>query len=293
MFNVVDGQAGPVFDMITWPTWLPDGAIEYAAAKGMVSLYVDNGAPHEITGTMVGGPLPYKGHLAYEATLGNKTFAVLDGKPEPLYDSIGSIEFSPDGKHFAYSAKTGNQWQLIIDGQPGSLFDLVAPFTPYFSADSQHWAHWATSHDKRFVVMDGKPGPEFDNVGGFTRLVFSRDGKHLAYIGQKGRKSVLVVDGHEGPETDGYISDGPNQPRNGGGFDQLPPFFTPDTDHLVYLINQSDGKIRVCIDSEMGPVHGVLYSCPSIRSDGKLEYVASGDKMDSELYRVTISFSQQ
>jgi hypothetical protein len=301
MFHVTDGKRGPTFDLVTFAD-MRAGSITYAAIRAGASYYVVNGVVHPIVATMIGAPLPYRGHLAYEAMLGNKSFAVLDGKPQPQYDTIGTIMFSPDGGHFAYTAKSGGQpkktggkWQVVIDGHVEPAFDSIDPTQIYFSADGKHWAYWAKDHNRMFVMADGKPGTEYDVSPAFGRIIFSADGKHLAYVAHRGPNTVMVVDGHELLVTEGLINDYPPVPFR--RYEDLPPFFTPKGDHLIYLVDEkvvgNQIKARVYVDDAEGPEHMLILCAPCIRSDGKLEYLALGAPDGKSMYRVTISIAKQ
>jgi hypothetical protein len=271
-FIVVDGLEDPSYDSVTIPDLRTNGTIMYAAVKDKVNYYSINGTPHAITGAMVGDPLLCGNHLAYQATLGKKGFAVLDGKVSPMYDDIASIQFSPDGVDWAYSAKTGNTWQIIFNGRAGPAYDLVL-YNVVFSQNSRHWAYWATNQNKQFVVSDGKPGPKYDLSPSYSRLIYSRDGEHQAYVACRNRKEVMVVDGREEAAVDGLIRDQPLLPLFDSYYD-IPPFFTGDDMHIIYT-EETNAKAWVLVDDEMGPKEQLIFCGPRIRPDGKLEYLAA------------------
>jgi Tol biopolymer transport system component len=286
MFNVIDEDADPIYDAITLPTWISNDQMVYSANRGDAKYYVLNHVPHQIFETMIGGPSAYERHLAYEASEGKKDFVVIDGNAQPLYDSVVGMRWSPDGKHFVYAAKSGAKWSFVVDGIAGPLFDHIDFYEFYFTSNSRHWAYWAVDHAKQFIVEDGNRGPEYDVASHFTPIIFSQDGEHLAYIAQKGAASVLILDGHEELQTVGFIQDSP------GLYGDFAPFFTTDARHVIYLLYQRNAKECVCVDGCMGPAASLLYSRPCVRSDGDLEFLASGEKSAQELYRVTISFKR-
>jgi hypothetical protein len=292
-YMVVDGKADQTYDSVTIPSW-SSGVLSYAATRGNVDYIVVNGVPQQILDRIIGAPLRYGGHLAYEVAIGPKDYVVLDSTADPLYDSIGSIAFSPDGSHFVYSAKKDGKWCEVIDRKPGPMYDAVTlSFESSFSADGQHWAYWATDGNKQFVVADGVAGPKYDVTPASSRLIFSQSGKHLTYVAQKGRQQILIVDGKEVAETpvNGLIPDlWFSVSERFVDFRDLPPFFTRDGKHVVWVMQQPDATMRVCVDGVSGPVYTLILCGPYLRPDGKVEYLAQGAKDWRETYRVIISF---
>lgn len=122
--------------------------------------------------------------LAQVIAKDDKQRVVIDGRPDPEYDSIlpGGPVFSPDGRRIAYAAQTGGRSRAVIDGKPGPEYDGVLAGTPVFSSDGGHVAYAARSGDKWLVVADGRSGPEVDTVN--SGPVFQSDGS-IGYLAMR------------------------------------------------------------------------------------------------------------
>ena len=81
------------------------------------------------------------------------------GRLAAVYDGIGLITFSPDGKRAAYQAKKGSAQLLVADDREGPEFEEVG--NPVFSADGKHLAYRVKKTGKWSVLVDGAPGAEF------------------------------------------------------------------------------------------------------------------------------------
>ena len=96
---------------------------------------------------------PDGNHLAYVAAPSNdKMCVVIDGKEDPVYDSIvpGTFTFSPDSKHFAYTAFAGKKYLAVIDGKPSKPYELMR-LTPIFSPDSSRVRLISSGHRASFA----------------------------------------------------------------------------------------------------------------------------------------------
>jgi len=201
---------------------------------------------------------PDSQRVAYSAKVGEKWFAVVDGKEEESYDYIvdGPI-FSPDSQHVAYSAEVGEKWFVVVNRQEWWPFPVTGE--PYdffsgllFSPDSQRMAHavrvgkWAVV-EKWAVVVDGKEEKLYDRIGEES-LTFSPDSRRVAYVAQDGSKSLVVVDGKEENTYDGIIRG-----------ESL--FFSPDSRRIAYSgtvgwnpIVVVDGKMQKPYDAVGDPI---------------------------------------
>lgn len=167
--------------------------------------------------------------LAVAARLGNRFTWVVDGVPGPLFDVIGEIAFSPDGRHYAFGgarAKSGFGSQevrgsIVVDGKENeqawkgegltggwtALFGsyryvlkgvkrLSADFhgvsDPTFTADGSVVFAKRLGVGNVVVYFGGRAGPVFDDV--VSPIITSDDGKHVAYVGRRGDSFVDVRD---------------------------------------------------------------------------------------------------
>ena len=175
---VVDGVAGPEYEIVDSPTFSADGRhVVYVAVKS-------------------------EGKA-------KKRVVVVDGVAGTEYDGIESWPvFSPDGRHVTYVAMQGDKknarYRVVADGVAGPEYDGIGDLA--FSPDSQRMAYWARVGQKGFVVLDGVPGRECDDAG-YPR--FSSDGRHVAYVAQAGKKQFVVCDGRASAEYDQVIRGGP------------------------------------------------------------------------------------
>jgi hypothetical protein len=89
---VIDGVAGPEFDLVLDPVLSPDGL-----------------------------------HVAYLGKSGDATTLMVDGRAvarEP-WAGEGAPVFSADGRRVAYFSRRQAQWFAVVDGTPGPAFDGV------------------------------------------------------------------------------------------------------------------------------------------------------------------------
>lgn len=163
---------------------------------------------------------------------------------------------SPDGKRFA--ALYGNT--LVIDGKEIKDYDIVRQ--PVFSPDSQHCAFAGISVDnqKCYIVTDGVA----KEVEGFvSELAFSPDSKRLACITRIDAKYCLVVDGVKGKLYDDVMplmlqsvmkKDSKAAPQG--------IFFSPDSQHIVYLAREGLMYLVVLDGKESQPYNNVNHGGP-------------------------------
>lgn len=286
---VVDGQAGPEYDVIHKPIFSPDGkSIAYAAGKG---------------GDWSMGAL-----MKLEAGGGCKWCVRIDGQAGPEFDGIGKIVFSSDAKRVAYGVKKGDKQLVIVDGKSGPEYDGIGENDPIFSPDSRHVAYAARNGYKCFVVVDGKAIQKtYDWIGDIT---FSPDGERMAYgaeihhvhgmvdrapvtgknkviehiisaqedgkrrhaIITEDNRRLIILDGSPGPEFDWTGK----------------PIFSPDGKRVAYGA-QSGDKYLVVLDSQSSPEYD-WYGNIKFSPDGeRVAYMAkSGYKsflvVDGQIY---------
>jgi hypothetical protein len=51
--------------------------------------------------------------------------AIIDGRLGPLYEQVGSVSFSDDGRHYAYCAQRDRKWHVIIEGYEAGPYDSI------------------------------------------------------------------------------------------------------------------------------------------------------------------------
>jgi hypothetical protein len=221
---------------------------------------------------------PQKNRHAYSASTGKKdVFAVLDGKPGPVFDEIDNLGFSPDESHFAYRAVKGDLQCVVMDHKPQPLYDgIPIKKNLVFSPDSTHLAYVAYFKEKNqcMFVLDGK---ELNTYKFIEQVEFSPDSEQYAYmalITRQGRAETWRVV-HNGQESELYdkifsIVFSPDsrqfvfvalkgkqmvQVLNNKEtyFEQVGvPYFSLDSKQLAYAIRMS-GKWNMNINGKDGP----------------------------------------
>jgi Tol biopolymer transport system component len=129
-------------------------------------------------------------------------FVVVDGQPQPTYDSIAQppdgLMFSPDGRRVAYLGRNGDMYRVVLDGVEQTPYPDCA--APTFSRDGSRFAFIARPGRKRMrLVEDDVAGPEFRAVG---PPVFSPDSRRLAYFANTPQsRMALMLDGERVDEV--------------------------------------------------------------------------------------------
>lgn len=67
----------------------------------------------------------YGGGVAYSAEKNDKAYVVHNERAGKLYDAVGAIALSSDGRRIAYGALAGGNWHMVIDGKEGAAFSTV------------------------------------------------------------------------------------------------------------------------------------------------------------------------
>lgn len=215
---------------------------------------------------------PNSTRVAYEAKIGDKWVAVIDGSEGKQYDEIYPIVFSPDSKRVAYLAISGNKTAVVVDGEE-NLYDSASGLT--FSLDGKHLAYYIVKGGKgTFIVLDGK---ETEQLG--TNFAFSPDSTRWAYSSINayiGDPTYIVLDNKT-------LDLGTNNAIYG-------LYFSPDSQRFAFDMRvgpNTYGSHRVVVDE----VYGKEYQFPGV---GKVffspdnRHVAYWAKSDGEGFFVVL-----
>jgi uncharacterized repeat protein (TIGR03803 family) len=266
---VINGSASPVYDRVNW--------FGFAPAGHHFAYVAQHDAPQGAVGKMA------------------DVFAVDDGKAGLTYGSVGSPEFSSDGKHFAYVGisqpdpnykpvqnVTPQRGRIVLDGKEQSArFELIKNLK--FSKDGNHLAYIAGTDGftPTRVVVDDKVGKTYVGV---DKLFISDDGSRVVYAAIEGnnslgQKSFLVDNGTEGARENAIseVALSPDGKRaayyalgTGGGsvvengqkgtqYRQIQSLrYTPDSSTLIYQATSAQGTFIVANGKEIGPFSQVM-----------------------------------
>lgn len=311
---VVDGQEEQKYDgfLFNAPVFSPDSEhVAYAAVKNdrMVVVldgrevgefdrfwHILDGLSHKIR---IGGSgshghnmlmfSPDSERLAYVAQRGNKQMVVVDHKPGPEYDQVGTIPrngfeelgagplFSPNSRRWAYlavksyeSASPQTHWirkmVAVIDGEEGPEYRKITR-GPVFNPNSRYVAYVAekgtATEPKQCLVMDNEEGPEYDRIR--HGPVFSADGRHVAYVAEKDGKRMAVLDDEEGPAYDYIGTEHDTRPTVSARSGVV---FSPDGRRWAYAAAR-DGKWFVVLDGEESPEYDKVAGPVMCRPDDR------------------------
>jgi Tol biopolymer transport system component len=239
--------------------------------------------PYEFLGSSMGIQFSRDGsRLAFEGQVNKKWSVILDGKPQPVYDNLGPLVFSPDGKRIAYAAMQKDQeretWQVVAaltpnpspkrgeggswEGKPGAVFDAIGEGTLLFSPDSKHLAYAAQSGGQWCMVLDGKPGRPYE---GIAQVKFSPSSQLLAYVAKRQEAEAVITeslvgpalpaDGGQRPAKPALPTEGP--PRSFGRIGGGTLVFSPGGRHLAYVASSGRGSF-VVVDGNRKPRYDMV-----------------------------------
>lgn len=106
------------------------------------------------------------------------------------HESEAPPVFSPDSQRVAYAAKVGEKWFAVVDGKEEESYDHIVD-GPIFSPDSKRVAYVAEEVAiglftptilRQFVVVDGKEGKPYDKI---LRRVLFDSANELHYLAKK------------------------------------------------------------------------------------------------------------
>jgi Tol biopolymer transport system component len=289
---VVNGREQPPHGRVGEPAFSPDSSrLAYVALQAdgeRVAVVEINQPPGKSFDRIFEGEVvfsPDSRRLAYGVRLGDKWFAVVDGKEIGPFDFLGSttgFRFSPDSGHFAFGAMIGKQWCAVVDGKNQKLYDNVGALA--FSPDAKLMAYVASAAGKWFVVHGDCPnfrrldrengtvplgpdkwqeGPAHDAIGEET-LRFSPDGRRLAYAAVDGGRWRPVVDGRPGKACDGIAE----------------MKFSPDGRSFAYVARSGETEMVVLDGREQNAYDRIGGGTLEFSPDGRrLGYIARSGRV--------------
>jgi Tol biopolymer transport system component len=164
---MLDGKPGKPCEMVFEGTivFSPDSRRMAYGARRTNGWFLAVGdqelGPYEFLGSATGFQFSRDGtRLAFSALVDKKWCAVLDGKPQPAYDNLGPLAFSPDGKRVAYAAvekgtekdKQKETWRVVVDGKPSRPYDGIDQIK--FSPNGQVLAYVVAKDSMEAVIAE-------------------------------------------------------------------------------------------------------------------------------------------
>ncbi len=191
-----------------------------------------------------------------------------------IYDIVGNLTFSPDGKNLAYIGIRGGKRFIVLNSKENALPEGNIPFGLQIFPNGQGVAcllatqggfrvHQAFSS----ILLPQQP---YDEAEG---LVVSPDSRRVAFAARRGDSWFIIENGVEGPVFDRAVS----------------PKYSPDGSMLVYRVRK-DNKRFVVVTNLKGQIIKQfqpyeMIQEPVFSSDGKV--VAYGVKDgDSLIWKV-------
>ncbi|MGQ9863041.1 MAG: hypothetical protein ACUVRD_00950 [Bacteroidia bacterium] len=157
---------------------------------------------------------------------------IFNGEDSPVFDSVGALVFSADGKHVAYKALKGEDQFIFLDNVAMGPYLKVGELLFHPTQHTLLFTVW--EENKRWILRDfvsnlyGEPLPILAGV------TFSSSGNHIAYGGSYKNKIALYVD--HAP----YI----------GNLDGVSDIFVTDAGRVAYLFRKGT-KVGAGWDKEV------------------------------------------
>lgn len=255
------------------------------------------------------------GGVAYKEEKDGFFRVVHNGRAGKLYDGIGIIALSPNGKRVGYTARLKDKWLVVVDDREGATFDEVG--VPRFSPDSRHVVYNVTIGKKARLIVDEKMSAIFpsswdEKFSGDSAKVISIQNSetdailHRVVISDLALKNQRAVELRAGPfvynkdknriaaiaESNGkkrvvhFGIDNPEAVREGALYDEiLYHTFGPDGVSIAYLGAREGKRFLVLNEKEELLPDGDLPNPAVVRPDGKGAGIILATKDGFSLYQ--------
>ena len=205
--------------------------------------------------------------------------AVIDGRPEDIYDWIESYGFyAPDGSSYAYLAKKIGTSAIVRDGRELPQRCCAKPVfagkydhlyeAPYGAAarpkpkGNSPLAFFVKNEGEHFAVLEGAEGKKYRSIITYTPI-FSPGAEKIAYaVEEADGKCFLVVNDDEYARFEDIYS---------------PTIkFSPDGKNILFRA-MSNGKETVSLNGRPGILHDNITEDPFFSPDGKHHAYTASD----------------
>jgi sugar lactone lactonase YvrE len=225
-----------------------------------------SGLGKAVSGTVLFSPDGKR--VAYVKSVAGGVTPVIDGTVGKTYDSIRTIQFSPDSAHYFYVGSHSGDF-VVWDGQEMPREDASGVSNFVFSQTGGSFAYLAKSAQAGTrMVVNGKASPPFYGLIP-NSMTFSADGKHNAYAVNTTVSQWQFVRDGVATSVSFLIS---FTTRTGPPHIDFPPLiFSPDGTRLAWGWGKSDGvsKDVISIDGQE-IMHGYsTYEFPQFSPDSK------------------------
>ena len=209
--------------------------------------------------------------VAFAASDGKQYRAIVDGKPEQLYEDVTVVEFSPQGDHYYYGGQRDGQWYLVRDGKEvtklGSLTSLNQGAGFSIFGEGTSFTIWSTlaiwfaeQADNYFVLAyQGDTGKVFKD-GAWLPLEYRSFYHEGMAVGPGGKNYVISVAPRGSRQAQVYLN---GQPISQFESVENAAFLQPG-DQLIY-----NGGGRMMLKDKPFPGVGPLAGMIVTSSDGK------------------------
>lgn len=107
----------------------------------------------------------------------------------PGWNGVAELVLGPNGHGLAYAAEDVGGWRVVVDGKPEPLFDSLFASSLQWDPTGDRVGYVAARGGERFVVVGGRPLGPYPGVGTF---MFDRNGSFAFVAPSKGRVALVV-----------------------------------------------------------------------------------------------------
>ena len=257
----------------------------------------------------------FGGGVAYKEEKDGLFRIVHNGKAGKLYDGVGIVVLSPNGRRLAYTARLKDKWLIVVDEKEGAKFDDVG--VPRFSPDSCHFVYDATIGGKARLIVDERVSaaipPSWDEVfsGDSARVISIQNSEtdsilHRVvisdlelknqravelragrFIYNKGKNRIAAVAEANGKKRVVHFGlDNPEAVREGALYDEIIHHtFGPDGVSVAYVAAREGKRFLVLNEKEDILPDSDLPNPPVVRPDGKGAGIILATKDGFSLYQ--------